>query len=104
MKDELEVIMKSGEPGIAKFIVRGRINATNASTLDQKLETSINDGATHILMNMSQVDYLSSSGIRIILKIYKQLNELGGKFNIEFPSEHVKNVLGLVALDKMLIK
>jgi len=54
-------------------------------------------------VNMSQVEYLSSVGIRVILKIYKQTMETGGKFNIERPSEIVKNVLGMVALKELVI-
>ena len=106
MKEDLVITIKKGkdETKITRIIIEGRINTSNASAFEHKLKNVIDDGTTNILVNMSRVQYLSSSGIRVILKTYKQLEEINGKFNIEFPSESVKNVLGLAALDKMLIK
>jgi anti-anti-sigma factor len=52
---------------------------------------------------MSQVEYLSSIGIRVVLKIFKISKEQGGTFNIEKPSKIVRNVLGMVALEEMLV-
>jgi len=100
--EELE-ILEERSPGASKFTLKGRVNAASADSLQYKLETAIKEGHTNILLNMAQIEYLSSIGIRVILKIYKQTAEQGGKFNIERPSENVKNVLGMVALKDMLV-
>ena len=104
MKDEELEILEDRSPGAVKFTLKGRVNAINADSLLYKLETAIKEGHTNIIMNMSQVEYLSSVGIRVILKIYKQTSEKGGTFKIERPSENVKNVLGMVALKEMLVE
>jgi len=104
MKDEELDIIEERSPGAAHFTLKGRVNAASADPLLYKLETAINDGHTKIIVNMSQIEYLSSVGIRVILKIYKKTAEVGGKFNIERPSENVRNVLGMVALKDMLIE
>jgi anti-anti-sigma factor len=100
--DDLE-ITEDKSPGASKFILKGRVNAASADVLLYKLETALKEGRKNIVMNMSQVEYLSSVGIRVILKIYKQAAEADGKFNIEYPSENVRNVLGMVALKEMLV-
>ena len=61
-------------------------------------------GYTNIIANMTQVSYLSSSGIRVLLSTFKKALKLEGQFRIERPSENVKNVLGIAALDEMLLK
>ncbi|MDR0516742.1 MAG: STAS domain-containing protein [Fibromonadaceae bacterium] len=101
-KDEFE-ITENTENNTAVFILKGRLNVGSADWLQFKLEEALKDGQKNILLNMSQVEFLSSSGIRVILKIYKQLTEKGGKFGIERPSECVKNVLGMAALKEMLV-
>jgi len=103
MKDDELEIKEEKNTGVYKFILKGRVNASSADILLYKLETAINDGRKNIIVNMTQVEYLSSVGIRVILKIYKQVTEAGGKFNIERPSEIVKNVLGMVALKQLVI-
>ena len=101
-KEDFE-ITKNDIPGGVKFIVRGRVNSTNADELLLELEGVLNNGQNNIIMNMLMVEYLSSAGIRVILKTYKNAKEAGGKFCIEMPSENVRNVLGMTALDEMLI-
>ncbi|MDR0316536.1 MAG: STAS domain-containing protein [Treponema sp.] len=103
MKENLEITEEKNN-GVVKFFVKGRIDATSADMLDYKLQNAFKDGQSKIILNMSLVEYLSSIGIRVILKTYKQAAETGGKFNIEHPSEFVKNVLGMTALDSMLIE
>jgi anti-sigma B factor antagonist len=101
-KDELE-ITENTENATAVFILKGRLNTSSADWFQFRLEEALRGGHKNILLNMSQVEFLSSTGIRVILKIYKQLTEKGGKFGIERPSECVKNVLGMAALKDMLV-
>ena len=88
--------------GITKFYVVGRVNSKTSPVLQNKLEDALNCGEINIVLNMLQVEYLSSDGIRTILKIYKEAEKAGGKFRIERASEMVRNVLGMVALNGML--
>jgi anti-anti-sigma factor len=103
MKDEELEIKEEKGPGASKFILKGRVNAASADVLLFKLENALEEGQKNIVLNMLQVEYLSSVGIRVILKIYKKIEETGGKFNIERPSDNVKNVLGMVALKQLLV-
>jgi anti-sigma B factor antagonist len=101
-EEELEIDEDKG-PEAVKFTLKGRVNAASADALLYKLETALNDGHKNLIVNMSRIEYLSSVGIRVILRIYKKAAEAGGKFSIERPSENVKNVLGMVALKDMLV-
>jgi anti-anti-sigma factor len=103
MKSEELEITEDISPSVTKFILKGRVNAASADTLLYRLEAALEKEQKNIVVNMHQVVYLSSVGIRVILKIYKQAAEAGGKFNIENPSENVRNVLGMVALNDMLV-
>ena len=103
MKDEHLEITESVSGKKCTMIAKGRIDSNSADVFLYKLEDTLNNGQTDIIMDMSQIEYLSSIGIRVILKIYKQAAEAGGKFNIERPSEIVKNVLGMAALKQMLV-
>jgi anti-sigma B factor antagonist len=103
MKEEKLEITENAEKGIYRMIAKGRIDANSADTLLFRLENALNGGHKTIVLNMTQIEYLSSIGIRVILKTYKQALESGGAFNIERPSEVVKNVLGMAALHDLLV-
>ncbi|MDR1837228.1 MAG: STAS domain-containing protein [Treponema sp.] len=103
MKEEDLEITESVNTGICRMVAKGRIDSNSADVLLFRLEEALKNGQTAIILNMSQIEYLSSIGIRVILKIYKQAAEAGGTFKIESPSGIVKNVLGMVALKELLV-
>jgi anti-anti-sigma factor len=91
------------EDGVCRFTAKGHIDSNNADILLEKMQKALSEGQKTLVLNMYGIKYLSSIGIRVILQIYKKTTETGGKFNIENPSEIVKNVLGMVALKEMLV-
>jgi len=103
MAEDILEITESLIDGICKITVNGRVDSNSANELLSNLEKALSDGNKDIILNMTKVDYLSSIGIRVILKIYKQATEEGGSLKIEQPSEIVKKVLGMVALKEMLV-
>jgi len=97
------VVTKENTSNGIKLTVQGRVDSVNAAELGDALEQVVKKRYANIVLNMLRVEYLCSTGIRVILKAYKETKAAGGKFGIEKPSECVKNVLGIVALDEMLI-
>ena len=99
--DNLDIIEESIARGV-KFIINGRVNTNNAPELEDKLNEALKAGHQNIILNMLRVDHLSSAGIKVILKAYKEAKSKNGKLGIEGPSENVRNVLGMTALDTLL--
>ncbi|MCL2184622.1 MAG: STAS domain-containing protein [Treponema sp.] len=102
IKEDLKITENIAD-GTCRFFAKGRVDSNTADDLLENLENALNNGQKSIILDMSQVEYLSSIGIRVILKIFKQASEIGGTFNVERPSEIVRNVLGMVALKEMLV-
>jgi len=87
----------------AKFKVIGRITTANEMYFEKTLTDVLAEGISVIVLNMKEVTIMTSIGIRIILKTYKSCIEAGGRFRIEDPSDVVKNVMGLSALQQMMV-
>ena len=85
------------------FVFEGRVSAQNATEIETRLDTAIDSGRKYIVLDMNGVEYLSSTGIRVLLKAYKRASDLGGGVKIVNPSENVKNILCLSALDVLLL-
>ena len=105
MKDEKFEITKEQDEkqGVTRFYVIGRVNSKTSPALQSRLENALKSEEINIVLNMADVEYLSSDGIRTILNTYKQAEKAGGKFRVEAPSQMVRNVLGAVALNDMLV-
>ena len=56
----------------------GRIDASTAPQLEEELNNMIQQGEENILLNLAGVSYISSGGLRVLLKINKELHKNGG--------------------------
>ena len=60
--------------------ITGRLDTTNYSMLEKKLMELIDSNHTKILVDCSKMDYISSSGLRILLMALKKITLVKGKF------------------------
>mgnify|MGYP005802150331 FL=1 len=69
-------IVKTQENQSLTLQLEGRLDTTTAPALEQELKDSLN-GITHLVLDMEQLAYLSSAGLRVILAAQKQMNKQG---------------------------
>ena len=98
------IVKRDVFPDYVKFTITGRIYSSNADVFEKHLDKAIEEKSINIILNMNQVDYISSIGIRVILKIFMEAKKAGGKLSIEMPSDNIRNILKITALDEMLIQ
>lgn len=56
----------------------GELDSSNVPAVQEKILTSA-VGATHVVLDMSQVAYMSSAGLRMLLTVYRSISGQGGK-------------------------
>lgn len=93
--------MASGEQTILKM--KGRLDAYWSDHLSKELSNILREGADHILLDLSEVHYISSAGIRVLLDYYQQLKGIQGHFGIAQISENAKSVLDMSGLSTLLL-
>ena len=72
-------------------------NQTSADTQEQLTEL-IEKGEKKILVNFEKLDYISSSGLRVLLFAAKQLKPIGGEIRICSLNEVVEEVFDITGL------
>jgi anti-anti-sigma factor len=83
--------------------VKGRLDNYWTEHLRRNLEEIIREGAHGICLNLSEVNFLSSAGVGLLVKFHTQLKGIGGSLVITNPSERVKQVLDLCRLSPILL-
>ena len=69
-------INKKVENGTAVFSLTGRLDTTTAPELEQEVKTSL-PGVSELVMDMKELDYISSAGLRVLLSAQKAMNKQG---------------------------
>lgn len=78
----------------------GSIDTVTAPDLEQELKTHW-DGITELILDFSDVSFISSAGIRVILWAHKQMSGQG-KMVLKNIHEDVREVFVLTGLDTAL--
>jgi stage II sporulation protein AA (anti-sigma F factor antagonist) len=68
--------------GKAVLYVAGRMNAENAARFESACESCISEGFKSLVVDLGDLVYISSGGIRSIVVIAKKLKDKGGELRI----------------------
>lgn len=69
-------ITKTQDRSALTLSLEGRLDTTTSPQLEAELSASL-DGITKLTLDMAQLAYLSSAGLRVILSAQKRMNKQG---------------------------
>ena len=78
----------------------GRIDAVTALELDKNLSASL-DGISDLTVDLAEVEYVSSAGLRILLKLQKRMDRQGA-MRIRNIRENVREVFDMTGFTEFL--
>ncbi|MGE0563510.1 MAG: STAS domain-containing protein [Pseudolabrys sp.] len=59
---------------------QGRLDSATSPALEAEIARTIADGADRLLLDLGELSYISSAGLRIVLQAAKQMKSRGGRF------------------------
>jgi anti-sigma B factor antagonist len=79
----------------------GKMDTGTSPEAEKYINNLLADGSTNILMNLEELDFISSTGLRVILSTGKKLMASGGKLTICSPNITVNDVLKMSGFNRM---
>jgi anti-sigma B factor antagonist len=87
--------------GITKIVLRGRFDTTGAVVIELPFNKIVTD-KRRVIVDLSDVNFLSSYGIRVLLFGAKIVNGNGGKLAVLCPVSGVAKVLKTAGTDTLI--
>lgn len=81
--------------------IHGRVDAVTAPQLNREVHDQIATGARFVLLDLADVTFLSSSGLRALLLIRKELMTLGGELRLAALQPQVHEVFTLTGFTQV---
>lgn len=79
--------------------VSGRVDSMNANEFGDALKAQIDEQKVNLVLDLAQVEYMSSAGLREIVTALKKAKRSQGDVRIANPSDRVREVLEMAGLD-----
>ena len=94
-------IIKEGDKTIIK--TGNRIDTINAPQLEKDIEPALQDQGVDLEMDCTELNYMASSGLRIIQKTMRTVMMKKGKFKMTNVSPEIYKVLAMTGFTKFMI-
>lgn len=92
-------ISEEGNQLIAKFV--GRLDTAAAVETTEAVKPLLEAASTEIVLDCSELEYISSSGLRIFLTIRKQAAANGSKVIVKSINADIRQVFKMTGFDSL---
>lgn len=75
--------------------LNGRLDTTNFNDVEETMNISIDHSNYKVLVDCTKMDYISSSGLRVLMVTLKKINAQGGKFVICGLQDTIKEIFDI---------
>jgi anti-sigma B factor antagonist len=80
----------------------GEVDVFTAPQLDAELSRLTADGRTDLVVDLSRVDFLDSTGLSVLVKALKRVREADGRLVVVVTADRVAKVFRLTGLDQLI--
>lgn len=81
--------------GIITFQLKGRLDSNTSNDFEERLLNSIQGGESNIILDFENLEYISSAGLRVLLKAARELKGGDGKLVLCALKDYIREVFDL---------
>lgn len=98
---ELQVSARAGR-SCTVVRVNGELDMETRPQLQDFLHDVVDSGARQVVLDMSEVPFVDSSGLGVLVDVLKLLRDKGGRLSLAAVQSTVRTVLAQSAVDQVL--
>ena len=81
--------------------VQGELDIYTAPRLKEAVVTALNDGAASLAFDLTEVEFMDSSGLQVLMSAKKRTAEREGEVYLVGVGGHVRRVFTLLSLERI---
>lgn len=96
----MDIIVLQGD-GMVTLGIVGRLDTLTSPELEKAVKPLVSPGAV-VVFDCEKMEYISSSGLRVILSTHKQLASSGGRLIVRNLNPEVRSVFDMTGFLRLL--
>ena len=88
-------------PNATTIALAGRLDTTTAPALDKAIQQDLAD-EKHLVLDMKQLEYISSAGLRVLLSAQKKMQKIGS-MKVTHVREEIMEVFEMTGFADILV-
>ena len=98
----MKVLTSVAENGVVLLKVEGEVDAHTALELDRSLNDLLAQGHSRLVLDASQMGFISSAGLRAIMFAQREACQHGGQVRVCGLNAQVRRIFDMAGLDECL--
>ncbi len=94
-------IMEKKLEDVQVVSLKGRLDAYSAGELEKRLDALIAADQVRLVIDLAQLEYISSSGLRVFLAVLKKVKKGQGDIKLCCLAPHVKDVFNIAGFSQL---
>lgn len=90
------------ENGKTLASVSGRLDTATSDEFEKKMAPLLEGGNPDIEIDCADLEYISSSGLRLFLTIQKSVNARGGKLAVTNMKKQIKDIFDMTGFSRIM--
>lgn len=82
--------------------VKGELDLRTSPQLEQKLDGALAAGAELVILDLREIEFMDSTGLRALIIAHRRAQETGKRFALVRGAEQVERVLSLTGISELL--
>ncbi len=95
-------ILEEQHDGINVFKIKGRLDSKTSTEFEEKIIEASKGGAKNMIFDFKDLEYISSAGLRVILKATKEIKKINGLIVLCSMQDYVREVFEIAGFDTFL--
>ncbi|MEA2492849.1 MAG: anti-sigma factor antagonist [Thermoleophilaceae bacterium] len=80
----------------------GELDLSGVDRAREAIERAEEDGANLVVLDLSALDFIDSTGLEVVLRAARRAHETGRRLIVQRPSSYVRRLLEMTAIDRSL--
>lgn len=89
------------EEKVTILAMQDRLDGQNTQILEETVESLLNDGVSNIIFDFMDLDYINSSGLRILVMAFQRLRSSGGSVFVCCARDYIEEVFEISGYNKI---
>ncbi|RNL84459.1 STAS domain-containing protein [Halostreptopolyspora alba] len=82
--------------------IEGDLDIATAGDLQEHVLSAVEEHGPWLILDLTGLDFMDSSGLNVVINIYRSVKERGGSLALAAPNERVTKVVRLVGLHRQV--
>lgn len=86
---------------VVVFVLKGRLDGKEGQSFEHRVQECLEQGGTRLVFDCSGLEYINSSGLRVLIMAYQRLHAKNGRIAVCSLKDYISEIFDISGYNKI---